>query len=181
MKKVILLLGIVLLMGVSNSAESQVSINVNINSQPAWGPTGYESANFYYFPDLNIYFDVDNSLFYYLSNSNWVSDRYLPGKYSKYNFYDLYKVVINNDSKPWLKNKEHKKEYSEYKGNKTQIPIRNSTESKYEKSKDNSTVWVNNDNNKSKKKSNSKEKQSTGREQQSTGRSQQSNGSQRSK
>lgn len=147
MKKMVLLISAIALMGVSTAVNAQnVSVNVNINlsSQPAWGPVGYEVANFYYFPDLNIYFDINNSLFYYISGSRWVSNRYLPSKYGRYDLYSLYKIVINDDPQPWLNHKVYKKQYSGFKNNRTQTPIRYSSDSKYANSKNNSTVWVDN-------------------------------------
>lgn len=147
MKKILFALSIILAVGLlNNTAKAQVNINVNVNSQPAWGPSGYDYANFYYFPDLNIYFDISNSSFYYLSGSKWTSSRYLPDKYSKYDFYSMYKVVINDNSQPWLSNKTHKKEYSQYKNNKTQIAIRNSNDTRYNQSKNNTINWVDNSN-----------------------------------
>ncbi|KAK9674598.1 hypothetical protein QE152_g41000 [Popillia japonica] len=122
--------------GITPSVYAQ-SINVNLDKQPAWGPMGYDTANFYYLPDLNIYFDVNNALFYFLNGSSWTSSQYLPTKYKKYDLYSLYKVVINNNSKPWQSNKEHKKTYSNYKDDKTQTPIRYCSDSKYDKSKKN--------------------------------------------
>lgn len=142
MKKIILALSIVLMAGAFNTLSSQVNININVNSQPAWGPSGYDYAEYYYFPDINVYFDVNNSLFYYLSKSSWISNRYLPDKYSKYDLYNLYKVVVN-DSKPWSNNSKHKKEYSNYKGNKKQPNIKNSNDQKYSQSKNNTLAWTN--------------------------------------
>jgi len=143
MKKLVLALSIFFLGGLYNISTAQISVNVsiNVNKQPAWGPTGYDYAGYYYFPDLNIYFDVNNSLFYYSSGSNWISNQYLPDKYRKYDLYSLYKIVVN-DSQPWNQNKTHKKEYSSYKGDKTQTPIRYSNDTKYSTSKSNSNVWV---------------------------------------
>ena len=141
-----------------SESEAQINVNVNINSQPAWGPTGYDNANYYYFPSLNVYFDVSNSLFYYLSGSNWVSDRYLPNKYSNNDLYSTYKVVINNKETPWKSNSQHKKEYSQYKNNNKQESIRNSNDDRYSQSKKNTVPWINSDNDNSanaKKKKNS--------------------------
>ncbi len=143
MKKSIFIIGIMLLMFQFRTANAQVSVNINIDQQPAWGPTGYDRANFYYFPDLNVYFDVNNSLFYYFSASKWNSNRYLPNKYSKYDLYNLYKVVLNNNSKPWLKNNIHKKSYAKFKSNRNQIPIRSTNDNKYKQSRNNSISWVN--------------------------------------
>jgi len=155
MKKIIFIVCIILATGLLNTTNAQnININVNLDNQPAWGPTGYDYAEYYYFPDLNVYFDINNSLFYYLSGSKWISDRYLPSKYSKKDLYSLYKVVVN-DHQPWLNNKSHKKEYSNYKNKKNQTVIRNSNDSRYSKSKNNDIAWTNNNNKNTNKNKNS--------------------------
>ena len=123
MKKFILLISAVVLIGLSNTANAQVSVNVNINSQPSWGPGGYQYARYYYLPDLNIYYDVANSIFRYLSGSRWISCRSLPSRYRHYDLYKMYKVVINNPS-PWAHNRTYSYRYAKYRGNRTQVPIR---------------------------------------------------------
>ncbi|MDU1903959.1 MAG: hypothetical protein E6772_04175 [Dysgonomonas sp.] len=157
MKKIVFIVCIMLATGLFNTTNAQnINININLDNQPAWGPTGYDYAGYYYFPDLNVYFDIDNSLFYYLSGSKWTSDRYLPSKYSKKDLYSLYKVVVN-DNQPWLNNKNHKKEYSNYKNKKNQAVIRNSNDSRYSKSKNNDIAWSkNNKNNKNNKNTSNK-------------------------
>lgn len=132
----------VLLMGFSYTAKAQVSIQINLNHQPAWGPSGYDRADFYYFPDLNIYYDVNNSLFYYFSGSRWISNHYLPSRYDKYDFYQLHKVVMNNGPRPWLRNRNHKKEYMKFRGDRNQTPIKSSNDSRYNQSRKNSRMWV---------------------------------------
>lgn len=127
-----------------NRAEAQsinVSVNVNLHKQPAWGPVGYDYAAFYYFPDLNIYFDVNNGLFYYPYRGNWAHSRYLPDKYHKHDLYVMYKVVLN-EYRPWANNRMHKRHYSAYKKNRNQIVIRNSYDRRYEASRRNHHVWV---------------------------------------
>lgn len=143
MKKLIIALSLFFAIGLANPVGAQnINININVDKQPSWGPTGYDYAEFYYFPDINIYFDVNSSIFHYLSGSKWVSNQYLPSKYSKYDLYNMYKVVVNG-KQPWLQNKNHKKSYSAYKGNKTQQAIRYSSNSKYNTSKNNDRNWVN--------------------------------------
>ncbi|EGJ99926.1 hypothetical protein [Dysgonomonas gadei] len=144
MKKLIIAISILFAVGVFNPLSAQVNINVNINvdKQPAWGPTGYDYAGYYYMPDINVYYDITNALFYYLTGSKWISAQYLPDKYRKYDLYSMYKVVVN-DKQPWLQNKTHKKNYSQYKGDKTQEPIRYSNNAKYNTSKNNTNSWVN--------------------------------------
>ena len=143
MKKFILCMCTVLLMGFSYTANAQVSIRININHQPAWGPSGYDRADFYYFPDLNIYYDVNSSMFYYLSGSRWASNRYLPSRYSRYDFYKMHKVVMNNGPRPWLRNRDHRREYMRFRGDRSQTPIRLSNNRRYDQSKRNSRMWVN--------------------------------------
>lgn len=168
MKKNVIILGL-LLLGVvcpqTNISAQNVKVTVNVNKQPAWGPTGYDYAGYYYFPDLNIYFDINNSLFYYASGSKWVSNKYLPDNYRKYDLYSLYKVVINSNT-PWQQNKTHKKNYAKFKKDKTQTPIRNSQEDKYKTSRSNTNTWVNaernsdkNDKKKAESSNNNKNKQ----------------------
>lgn len=135
-------MSIIFSIGLMNVAKAQGTVSVNINSQPAWGPAGYDKANYYYFPDLNVYFDVSNSLFYYLSDSKWISNRYLPNKYEKDDLYSMYKVVINDSKSPWKENSQHKKEYASFKNNNKQTAIKNSNDSKYQNSKQNTMAWV---------------------------------------
>ncbi len=98
-------------------------------------------------------------MFYYLSGGTWVSNKYLPVKYKSYDLYSLYKVVINDETKPWNNNKTHKKEYKTYKNDKTQTAIRYSPDSKYTTSKGNTSSWV--DSNRGNKSNSSKSKSKT--------------------
>ncbi len=143
MKKIIIAISLFFATGLISLAPAQnINININLDKQPSWGPTGYDYAGYYYIPEINVYYDIASSLFYYLSGSNWISNQYLPDKYRKYDLYSMYKVVIN-DQQPWSQNKTHKKSYSQYKGDRTQEPIRYSNNSKYDTSKSNNRSWVN--------------------------------------
>ncbi|MCD8305717.1 MAG: hypothetical protein LUC49_03535 [Prevotella sp.] len=125
-------------------AQAQISININIGKQPSWGPSGYDYAQFYFIPELNIYYDVEAALFYYLSGSTWVGAKYLPLKYKKYDLSSMYKVVMNDVTTPWLNNKEHKKTYKNFINDRTQLPIRQTADAKHEPARSNTQPWVNN-------------------------------------
>jgi hypothetical protein len=115
MKKIKLLaLGIVLL--IAGSASAQVSVNVNIGSPPAWGPSGYVETEYYYLPDVQAYYDIRASQFIYFGSGNWVRSRYLPRQYRNYDLYNGYKVVLNDyhGRTPYTYFKNHKSKY--YKG-----------------------------------------------------------------
>ena len=101
-----------------------VITTANLSLQPAWGPAGYDCAHYYYFPDFNFYYDVNNALFYYLSGSRWVSARQLPYAlgYPR-DLYKLYKVVLNIRD-PWNHNRVHRREYKHFCGVHTQPVLR---------------------------------------------------------
>ena len=134
MKKImiaLLFLGTVLTVG---EAKAQVSININIGNQPAWGPTGYDYVDFYYLPDINCYYDIGRAMFVYPMGSRWVYARSLPSRYRGVNLYNTYKVVINQRS-AYRYNKTHIREYARYRGMHNQPMIRDSRDSRYYVSK----------------------------------------------
>ncbi|MEZ7499426.1 hypothetical protein QO200_11845 [Flavobacterium sp. Arc3] len=113
MKKLKLLaVGIILL--VSSSIQAQVSVNLNIGTAPAWGPSGYAAAEYYYLPDVQAYYDVRSSLFVYFGNGRWVRSRYLPRQYRNYDLYSGYKVVLNgyHGQRPYAHYNNHRQRYS---------------------------------------------------------------------
>ena len=66
-------LGVVLF--IAGSASAQVSVNVNIGSPPAWGPSGYAETEYYYLPDVQSYYDIRASQFIYFGNGKWIRSR----------------------------------------------------------------------------------------------------------
>lgn len=110
-------LGVVLL--IAGSASAQVSVNVNIGSPPAWGPSGYTETEYYFLPDVQSYYDIRSSQFIYFGNGKWVRSRYLPTQYRNYDLYSGYKVVLNDyhGRTPYTHYKSHKVKYHKgYKG-----------------------------------------------------------------
>ncbi|SDP98967.1 hypothetical protein SAMN05428975_4860 [Mucilaginibacter sp. OK268] len=112
------------------SAQVSVSLGVNIGSQPAWGPVGYDYANYYYMPDIDTYYDVPTHQYVYFDNNIWVHRTYLPVRYRNYNLYNGYKVVIN-DRNPWLRHGYYRDHYAGYRGRHDQVIIRNSRDAHY--------------------------------------------------
>lgn len=106
--------GIILL--VTSSIHAQVSVNVNIGTPPAWGPSGYSNVDYYYLPDVEAYYDIRATQFIYFNGGRWIRSRYLPGQYRNYDLYNGYKVVLNDyhGSRPYSNFKSHKVKY--YKG-----------------------------------------------------------------
>jgi hypothetical protein len=132
MKKIILSAAIILSCFAIKTASAQVSVSLglNIGSQPAWGPVGYDHASYYYMPDIDTYYDVPTHQYVYFDNNVWVHHTYLPVRYRNYDLYHGYKVVIN-DRNPWLRHDVYRTEYASYRGRHDQVVIRNSRDARY--------------------------------------------------
>lgn len=108
-------------------AKAQVSINVNIGSQPLWGPVGYDYVDYYYMPDIECYYHVPKRQFIYMEGSRWRFSASLPSRYRNYDLYGGYKVVVNS-----YRNFDHDRSYySGYRNHRGQRIIRYSDDSRY--------------------------------------------------
>ncbi|MDB5125286.1 MAG: hypothetical protein JWP94_3415 [Mucilaginibacter sp.] len=123
------------------NAQVRVRANVNIGSQPEWGPVGYNHADYYYMPDIDAYYDVSQHQYVYNDNNNWVHSRTLPAQYGNYDRYHSYKVVVNQQN-PWEHHDEIRSKYENYKGRHDQVVIRDSRDNRYRKH------WKDDDDNK---------------------------------
>ena len=83
----------------SADAQVRVSVHANIGNQPNWGPAGYDYAQFYYLPDIDMYYDVQARQFVYFDRGRWVYATALPVNHRNYDLYGGYKVVMN-DQRP---------------------------------------------------------------------------------
>lgn len=128
MKK-ILFISAILISAVCYKTEAQVSLSVNIGSQPLWGPVGYDYVNYYYLPDLGVYYDVPRGLFVYFDFGRWNFAPALPASYGGYDLDNCYKVVIN-DRDPWMRNDYYRYHYASYRGRYQPI-IRDSHDNRY--------------------------------------------------
>lgn len=116
------------------NAQLSVSVNFNLDSQPAWGPTGYDYVEYYYMPDIEVYYYVPQHRYYYYDRGRWRYSSNVPSRYRNYDFYNSYKVVVNEQN-PWRNHKSYREKYSSYKDRHDQQPIRDSRDSKYYRNK----------------------------------------------
>jgi hypothetical protein len=130
MKKQIILIAALLVACTGYTVSAQVNVQVNIGSQPVWGPVGYDRANYYYLPDIDAYYDVAAQQYVYLEGSQWVTRPSLPPQYANYDLYRGYKVVINSP-RPWMHAERYRTQYMKYKGRHDQQVIRDSHVDKY--------------------------------------------------
>lgn len=102
MKKIILsavIMGAVLIAG-QTKAQPGFRVNVQVGL-PAWLPTGYASADYYYLPDVQAYYYVPQRQFIYMDGGRWTFASCLPSRYSNYDLYHGYKVAVN-EPRPYL-------------------------------------------------------------------------------
>lgn len=123
MKKYFYLSLVFIGLGFTQSSNAQISVNVNIGSQPSWGPVGYDYARYYYLPEMDVYYDVNNRRYTYYHGNRWVTNSRLPGRYGHFDIYRTYKVVIN-ESSPWHHHSHHRSNYKRHAHNHSQIIIR---------------------------------------------------------
>ena len=135
MKKLFFLL-LLVSSGFTFKSQAQVSVNVNIGAQPAWGPTGYDYVDYYYLPDIESYYYVPKKQFVYLGSGGWVFTTALPPRYSGYDLYHGYKVVIDSP-RPYRYFNTHKVKYAKFKGNHGQSALGKSKGRKYSAAKTN--------------------------------------------
>ena len=131
MKKIVFGLLVAAVCIIHKPVSAQVSVNINIGAQPVWGPVGYDYVEYYYMPDIDVYYYVPTHQFIYLTNGRWLFATTLPYRYRTYNIYSGYKVVIN-EPRPYLHYTTYRVKYAKYKGyNGRQVIIKNSNNPKY--------------------------------------------------
>ncbi|WP_343670608.1 hypothetical protein [Chitinophaga sp.] len=117
MKKIVLitcLVAIGSIYGYKADAQVRFNVNVNIGSQPVWGPVGYDYAEYYYMPDIDAYYYIPERQFIYLEGSRWVFAPALPPRFH-YDLYRGYKVVVN-EPRPYLHPGVYRERYAGYRG-----------------------------------------------------------------
>ena len=105
------------------AANAQVSVSVNIGMQPAWGPAGYDYAEYYYLPEVEAYYSVPRRQFVYFDRGSWIFAASLPGRCGNYDLYNGYKVVIN-ERDPWCHFNNHRVQYAPFRYRHDQEVIR---------------------------------------------------------
>lgn len=132
MKKILLIIAVLFGSFLSNPADAQIRIglNFNIGLQPVWGPVGYDRADYYYMPDIDVFYNVSNRQYIYQDRGRWIFSASLPGRYRNFDLYSGYKVVVNED-RPYRNAERYRTQYAGYKNNHSQQVIRNSHDEKY--------------------------------------------------
>jgi hypothetical protein len=111
MKKLILMVLVASATAIYQPAKAQVNLQINIGSQPNWGPRGYNHVDYYYLPEVESYYYVPTRQFVYLERNRWVHRKSLPARYRNYDLYNGRKVVINQP-RPYLQHHTYQANYN---------------------------------------------------------------------
>ena len=95
------------------TVQGRVRVNVNIDLQPQWGPASYDHVEYYFLPELGIYYSVPTHEFICPDGNRWTFSKELPPQYRRFNLYSTYKVVVN-DPNPYLRNDYYMEHYRGY-------------------------------------------------------------------
>jgi hypothetical protein len=112
------------------SAQLHVNVNFNVDRQPIWGPAGYDHVEYYYLPDIEVYYNVSQQRYYYYEGGRWIGRASLPERYRGFDLYNSHKVVVNEPS-PYRHHVVYREKYSSFKGRHDQQPIRDSRDERY--------------------------------------------------
>ena len=110
MNKLILMVLVASATAIYQPAKAQISLQVNIGSQPNWGPRGYDHVDYYYLPEVESYYYVPTRQFVYFERNRWVHRKSLPARYRNYNLYSGRKIVINQP-RPYLQHQQYQANY----------------------------------------------------------------------
>jgi hypothetical protein len=111
-------------------AQVHVDVRLNVGTQPVWGPVGYDYVDYYYMPDIDVFYYVPRHQYIYLQSGRWIFASSLPSRYHNYDINRGYKVVVNEPT-PYRNAAIYRTKYAGYKGNHGQEIIRNSHDSRY--------------------------------------------------
>ncbi|MFT4202731.1 MAG: hypothetical protein QM610_02350 [Chitinophagaceae bacterium] len=100
MKKIFLSLSIAAIsMTGYKSANAQVSVQLNIggilSAAISSAPVVADAGNYYYYDDINCYYDVANSQYIYPENGAWYYSNTVPVIYRNYNFRNARHIAMD--------------------------------------------------------------------------------------
>ncbi len=112
------------------AAEAQIQVRVNIGVQPIWGPVGFDYVEYYYIPEIDVYYHVPSREFIYYKNGRWVARKTLPSMYRHFDFYRA-RVVVINEYRPFLRHHEIQRRYANYREFRPYVVIRDARDPRY--------------------------------------------------
>lgn len=105
-------------------SHAQVSVSVSINApvhrvyeseyrhvhSPSCGH--YESVEYYYYPEIEAYFNIHSGVYIYYTSNGWVRSRHLPSYCNHYDVRRGYRVALDyHGNRPYTYFNDHKRMY----------------------------------------------------------------------
>ncbi len=82
---------------------------------PSWGPSYYQGSRYYYFPDIQTYYDLATSQFIVLNTGRWYYVSSIIPYYPTFDLYRSYIVVLNTSVyQPWMYHQNYVRSYPAY-------------------------------------------------------------------
>jgi hypothetical protein len=82
---------------------------------PDWLPADRVGVRYYYYPDIETYYDLSSGNFVYLDRGQWIFSPMFPSIYSGFDLYNGFYVALNfNVYKPWLYHQNYLFHYPKY-------------------------------------------------------------------
>lgn len=114
MKKIFTLATLITVISLLNTAKAQVGFSINVNlGRPAWGLPANNPGDYYYMPDIDVYYNIPQQQFIYMDGGRWVNAPCLPPMYRGYDLYRANKFVIN-EPRPYLRGDYWRTRYAAY-------------------------------------------------------------------
>ncbi len=76
-------------------------------------PSNNCQLRYYYYPNLEAYFDTKKNIYYYMQNGKWITAEEIPNGYKGYSLYKMCKTAVNDydDEDPTQFINLHKKQF----------------------------------------------------------------------
>lgn len=119
MKKLVIVSAIVMSGFIYKAADAQIGVhfNINLGARPvivAPAPV-YSNADFYYLPDVEAYYSVNQHSYYYQDGGSWITAAFLPGRFHDYDWAHARRFAVN-EPRPYLHNDVYRARYGGLQG-----------------------------------------------------------------
>jgi hypothetical protein len=118
MKKLILMSAIAMSGLFYQTANAQIGVHFNINLGPR--PVIVQQApvyneDYYYLPEVEAYYSVNQNCYYYQDGGRWISAAYLPGAYRNYDWQHANHYAVR-EARPYMHNEVYRARYGGFEG-----------------------------------------------------------------
>ena len=115
-KRVVTAAIIIIFLSGLTSCEGLYQITAGVNyTNPSWAPPYYNGARYYYFPDMEMYYDLADQDFVYLNNGQWMFSSTQPSIYAGIDLYNSFIITLNlSVYQPWMHHQYYVSHYPRY-------------------------------------------------------------------